>query len=113
LKSLDKAIGLKLKQLRKDRGYNSQESFAEALGVDRTSVARWEAGTYMPHPDQMKTILTLLNIMEEDLWPNSVHRIPPDILDALSRCDELDLELVRRTLGIGTKRVKKSDQAGA
>src|SRR5262249_20476595 len=36
-------------QMRKAAGY-TQESLAERLGVDRTTVARWEAGEYSPQP---------------------------------------------------------------
>jgi DNA-binding XRE family transcriptional regulator/tetratricopeptide (TPR) repeat protein len=36
-------------QTRKAAGY-TQESLAERLGVDRTTVARWEAGEYAPQP---------------------------------------------------------------
>jgi transcriptional regulator with XRE-family HTH domain len=38
-------------QARKAAGY-TQESLAERLGVDRTTVARWEAGEYEPQPLQ-------------------------------------------------------------
>lgn len=36
-------------QARKAAGY-TQESLAERLGVDRTTVARWEAGFTEPQP---------------------------------------------------------------
>jgi transcriptional regulator with XRE-family HTH domain len=40
---------------RKAAGY-TQEGLAERLGVDRTTVARWEAGEYEPHPWQRPRI---------------------------------------------------------
>lgn len=40
---------------RKAAGY-SQESLAERLGVDRTTVARWESGEYAPQPWQRPRI---------------------------------------------------------
>ncbi len=42
-------------QARKAAGY-TQEGLAERLGVDRTTVARWEAGEYEPHPWQRPRI---------------------------------------------------------
>ncbi|MGH3780230.1 MAG: helix-turn-helix transcriptional regulator [Pseudonocardiaceae bacterium] len=42
-------------QARRAAGY-SQESLAERLGVDRTTVARWEAGEYEPQPWQRPRI---------------------------------------------------------
>lgn len=44
-----------LAQARKAAGY-TQESLAERLGVDRTTVARWEAGEYSPQPWQRPRI---------------------------------------------------------
>lgn len=42
-------------QARKAAGY-TQEGLAEHLGVDRTTVARWEAGETVPHPWQRPRI---------------------------------------------------------
>jgi transcriptional regulator with XRE-family HTH domain len=40
---------------RRAAGY-TQEGLAERLGVDRTAVARWEAGDYEPRPRQRPRI---------------------------------------------------------
>ncbi|MBO0607563.1 helix-turn-helix transcriptional regulator [Myceligenerans salitolerans] len=45
----------------------SQEMFAERLGVDRTTVARWEAGTSEPTPWTRPTMSKVLGITAEDL----------------------------------------------
>jgi transcriptional regulator with XRE-family HTH domain len=56
----------RLAQRRKARGY-TQESFAEALGVDRTTVQRWERGEVEPQPHQRPRVAELLNVEPEEL----------------------------------------------
>jgi transcriptional regulator with XRE-family HTH domain len=50
-----------LARARKIAGY-SQESLAERLGVDRSTVARWEAGEYEPQPWQRPRIAEALGV---------------------------------------------------
>jgi DNA-binding XRE family transcriptional regulator len=47
-------------------GY-TQEGLAEALGVDRTTVGRWERGAQRPHPWQRPDLARLLRITLEQL----------------------------------------------
>ena len=42
-------------------GY-TQETFAEAIGVDRTTVALWESGKHQPRYDSIAKIEELLGI---------------------------------------------------
>ncbi|MDQ3761118.1 MAG: helix-turn-helix transcriptional regulator [Actinomycetota bacterium] len=51
---------------RKGAGY-TQESLAEALGVDRTTVARWETGVTEPHLWQRSKIAEALGVSLEKL----------------------------------------------
>jgi transcriptional regulator with XRE-family HTH domain len=51
---------------RKSLGY-SQEAFAEALHVDRSTVARWERGTAEPQPWHRPKIVKLLGITTTEL----------------------------------------------
>jgi transcriptional regulator with XRE-family HTH domain len=47
-------------------GY-TQEGLAEALGVDRTTVGRWERAEQRPHPWQRPYLARLLRITLEQL----------------------------------------------
>ncbi|MFE4368577.1 helix-turn-helix transcriptional regulator [Streptomyces sp. NPDC056835] len=53
-------------ELRKTRGYN-QEGFAEAVGVDRSTVQRWESGKNDPHPWQRPKIAKILQLTAKEL----------------------------------------------
>ncbi|ARQ70966.1 helix-turn-helix transcriptional regulator [Streptomyces marincola] len=57
---------LKFTRQRKSRGF-TQESFALALGVDRTTIQRWERGDGEPQPLQRPKIAKLLSITAEEL----------------------------------------------
>ncbi len=66
-----------LVQARKAAGY-TQESFAEAVGVDRSTAARWEAGDHEPSPYLRPKIARLLSVSRDELkellrLPLSVH----------------------------------------
>ncbi|MEV1011509.1 helix-turn-helix domain-containing protein [Streptomyces sp. NPDC049881] len=51
---------------RKSRGF-TQEAFAHALGVDRTTVQRWERGEGEPQPVQRPKIAELLGVTADQL----------------------------------------------
>ncbi len=51
---------------RRAAGY-TQESFAEALGVDRSTVVRWEAGDHEPLPYLQPKIARLLGVSQDGL----------------------------------------------
>lgn len=55
-----------LADVRKAAGY-SQESLAEAMQVDRSTVFRWEAGNTDPLPYQQPKLARLLGISAEGL----------------------------------------------
>ncbi|MGW6459237.1 helix-turn-helix domain-containing protein [Streptomyces sp. NPDC055078] len=56
----------RLVQRRKSCGY-SQESFAEAVGVDRTTVHRWEGGKARPQPWMRPGIAKVLGLTADEL----------------------------------------------
>ena len=51
----------RLSDARKSAGY-SQEALAEQLGIDRTTVQRWESGASAPHPFQRANLATALGL---------------------------------------------------
>ena len=53
--------GRQLRRLRRDR-IGSQATLADALGVRREAVARWETGTHQPAPDTLLAIARLLDV---------------------------------------------------
>jgi DNA-binding XRE family transcriptional regulator len=63
-----------LARARKAAGY-TQESFAEALHVDRSTVVRWEAGDHEPVPYLWPKIARLLGVSRDEL--KELLRLPP------------------------------------
>lgn len=94
-----------LATVRKAAGY-SQESFAEAMSVDRSTVVRWEAGSNDPQPYQQPKLARLLGVdaqgLRRLLHPADVVlaapiAIQPWYAPAAVEDDELEaLELMRR-----------------
>lgn len=84
-----------LAKLRKAAGY-SQESFAEAMSVDRSTVVRWEAGGNDPQPYQQPKLARLLGVDAEGLR-RLLH--PAELAPAGLEDDELEaFELMRRVV---------------
>ncbi|MER8043480.1 helix-turn-helix transcriptional regulator [Streptomyces sp. NPDC094032] len=55
-----------LAERRKTLGY-SQEKLAELLGVDRTTVGRWESGKIAPQPRQRPGLAAALEVSLQEL----------------------------------------------
>lgn len=75
---------VRLARARRTAGY-TQESFAEALGVDRSTVARWEAGDHEPLPYLRPKMARLLGVSREEL--NELLLLRPSVYvgDVVSR----------------------------
>ncbi|NJQ05235.1 helix-turn-helix domain-containing protein [Streptomyces lonarensis] len=98
----------KLARQRKSRGF-TQESFAHALGVDRTTVQRWERGEAEPHPTQRPRMASLLGLAPDELCALliSAETFPADAGHWLgSPCSDADDELQALELA---RRVQASD----
>jgi DNA-binding XRE family transcriptional regulator len=63
-------------QRRQDVGF-TQEAFAEALGVERSTVVRWEAGTSDPQPWQRPRLARLLRLSVDELRELLAAGTPP------------------------------------
>ena len=59
-------LGKKLQLLRKARSM-SQEQLAEALGVSRQAVSKWETGKSLPDSSLMLPLCEILSITVNDL----------------------------------------------
>lgn len=81
----------RLVEQRRALGY-SQESLAEAMSVDRTTVARWERGQAQPQPYVRPKLARLLQVTPLEL----------DSLLAAPRTDELPESLPRRGSSLAT-----------
>lgn len=59
-----KKIGLRIKQIRKERGYTSHETFANANNIDRAQYGKYEAGS---SNITLATLIKILNILKISL----------------------------------------------
>ena len=70
-------FGEKVQLLRRAQGL-TQEGLAEALGVSRQSVAKWEAGIALPDPDKLPRLsdslrVTLDVLLRDEMEPDALH----------------------------------------
>jgi transcriptional regulator with XRE-family HTH domain len=81
----------RLAQRRKALGY-SQERLAEHLGVERSTVARWEAGETEPQPWLRRRIARVLQVSAQQLEELLADPVPDERLSyALKRPGSVDL----------------------
>ena len=69
-------IGKKLQKLRKQKGL-TQEALAEAVGVARQTIVKWEAGESMPDLEMSGRLASALEVTLDDLV-----NAPEDELDS-------------------------------
>ena len=56
----------RIRELRKAQKLSQQE-LATKLGVDRSTIAKWETGTNSPRIDKLRQLATVLNCSLDDL----------------------------------------------
>jgi len=67
-KKVTKKLGKKIQRLRKEIGYTSQESFAEALGLSRTHIGHIEQGRKSPSMEVLVKISKKLKVDISELF---------------------------------------------
>lgn len=62
---------VKLKELRKERGY-TQKELAEKIGVDTSSISKYEKGVAVPSFDVVKKTAKVLGVSIDSLFDNEM-----------------------------------------
>lgn len=83
-------MGEKIRQLRKEKGL-TQDALAEALGISRQAVAKWESGQSAPATENLLKLAALLEVPLEVLAGPAAQ--PPGALEEYAR---MKLEQERR-----------------
>lgn len=81
----------KLATLRKESG-DTQESFAEAMGVSRQTVSKWEAGTAMPDVENLLRISEHFGVTTDELLRGEKSMAPMPEDEDTSSEEETDAE---------------------
>ena len=61
-----KAVGLRIKQIRMNKGYTLEE-FGKLFEANKSIVLRWENGTSLPHKGRLISISKLANLSVNEL----------------------------------------------
>ena len=61
-------------KMRKEAGFSTQEHFAEALGLPRSTIGKWEAGLCVPGIKNLQRLAKMLNCTVDELLAES----PPE-----------------------------------
>ncbi len=82
-------ISEKIITLRKEKGL-SQEAFAEALGVSRQSVSKWESGNALPDTDKIIAMSELFGVSTDYLLKNDTPKEEPVTYNPLAETERND-----------------------
>ncbi len=82
---LDKSLGLRISQLRQDRGW-TQKDLAAKIGITANHLSRIEKDKVQPHRSTLKVVAGVFGIELDDL--EALAHIPePDITEKLAKQD--------------------------
>lgn len=62
----------RIRELRKAQNLSQQE-LAEKMGVDRSTIAKWESGVHAPRTDKLLLLTQVFKCSFEEIFP---HHIP-------------------------------------
>lgn len=92
LKLLKRWVGKRIQTERRKKGFNTQAQLAEAMGVDTTTVGRWESGIFFPEDDKTEKLFNILGIKEEEFLPGDNKTDSPAIKPLLEAVENLENE---------------------
>ncbi|OBZ08024.1 helix-turn-helix domain-containing protein [Bacillus sp. FJAT-26390] len=78
-------FGTYLKQLRKEKGYESQRRFAVAAGISNGTIARIELDKQSPDPDTLRKFSNVLDIQFIELMIKAGHVTEDEVLTFRSK----------------------------
>lgn len=58
-------------KLRKEKGYSTQEEFAKAIGMSRSTIGMWESGVRFPSKEGMEQLADFFNVDIDYLYGRS------------------------------------------
>lgn len=97
-------LGEKIQQLRKSAGL-SQEQLAEALGVSRQAISKWETDQSVPELDKLLAISRVFSVSTDELLGNAPTREDDasspeeDVSSRLNRAVESNMRKRQFTIG--------------
>lgn len=74
---MDKHIGLKIRELRKERGL-SQQDLADNIGISRSTVSGYEQQTSQPDLETLRKLALLFNVSSDYLLGIENENIPSE-----------------------------------
>jgi len=78
-----KAFGLRLKELRKRKGY-SQETLAELVNLEPPSICNIETGRNYPSFQNLEKIIDVLDVSFTDVFKFEQHQKPNDLMSEIN-----------------------------
>lgn len=89
MKSLRKRVGERIRKRRRQMGFESQKSLADALDIEQSTVARWESGKSTPIDDNLERLTSLLKIEPEQLFTQSepVFGVQPEDIEHATKAE--------------------------
>ena len=97
-------IANRLQKLRKEKGY-SQEQLAEALGISRQAISKWERAESSPDTDNLICLAKLYGVSLDELL--STNETVEEIVENNETVEEIDINEVIKSVKVEIPKVKK------